>query len=161
MADVVSKCLVIPYDSGNVTILVRPVPNQVDNFLNLGKVSSLAAGENVSSTLLSALLNPSQKKHHTLNAIVEGFSTRTKHFQDYKNSVKAGILSPTTANHSNPNLGDCEPENPVDVSQEGLDDEDLTFLNYLSNLYNKLSKEKQITAQILITTLIKLSCSEN
>ena len=60
--------MVVPYDSPDLVRTLIRVPNQVDrqsdaSILNLGVVSSLAAGENVSSTLPSALLGPSQKKN--------------------------------------------------------------------------------------------------
>ena len=93
--------MVVPYDSPDLVRTLIRVPNQVDrqsdaSILNLGVVSSLAAGENVSSNLPSCLLSPSQKKTS------EGFSTTTKHFRDYKKAVvvKAGILPPTSSSSS-------------------------------------------------------------
>ena len=97
--------MVVPYDSPDLVRTLIRVPNQVDrqsdaSILNLGVVSSLAAGENVSSNLPSCLLSPSQKKTSLNDTKSEGLSTSTKHFRDYKKAVKAGILPPTTISSS-------------------------------------------------------------
>ena len=64
--------MVVPFDSGNVISSLVRVPSHGDPesdsmLLNLGNVSSLAARENVRSTLPTVLLGPKQK-NPTLNA---------------------------------------------------------------------------------------------
>ena len=130
--------MVVPYYSGDLVRTLVRVPNQANrqsdaSFLNLGAVSSLAAGENVSSTLPSAL----------------------------QNAVTAGILPPA-ATKRNPQMLRAiaqmnQYSNPMNFNPNLSD---APFWNYVKYLYYRVPIEKRMTAQtVIISLLLKLhSC---